>query len=281
MEENDNSATTNDGTNESNSSTDAIESREKIDKMIAAAKARREAKLRAAMEAQGGGETSGSEETSTDGGEEETGEEKKTEKKQRARITDAEREARELKEKADRETRRMEKEKKNEERKQKLSIDKAARDEARAQRRAEREAKRAERENRKSHMGRVELAKSRLPAPDDQVSNLLESIFSSNLTQSQLSVLAAHVAHSVRATSTVLSGSVELKVGQRVEIVSSERDARLIGLVGTLSEVHKIRCLVNVEGRKRDAYVFCSDVRVVEEPTVQEPEASTEVTEQA
>ena len=159
---------------------------------------------------------------------------------------------------------------------------KLVRDQERVARQVEREAARAaklaEREAnaRPAHMSKVEKAGSRLPPMDMHTQCAYDGVTTVNLNEGQIAVLCAHLSHLSRVKATMRSKSVELIEGQTVEIVSSDRDARLIGLRGTIAQVRKIRVLVDIPGHTRQAYLFCSDVVPVAE---EQNEVSEPVTE--
>ena len=161
---------------------------------------------------------------------------------------------------------------------------KLAREKVRAQKTAERElAKKAKNEERAAkklakaaqkladeankpaaHMSKVEKAAAKLPQLDDTLQeNLVE--LTENFTVPELSRLVAHLAHSNRVASTLASKDIEFDVGDRVRIVASESDPSLIGQEGVISEMRKIRVLLDVEGINHSVYLFASDCESLEE----------------
>lgn len=169
---------------------------------------------------------------------------------------------------------------------------KAVRETERATKKAERDAERAKKAAEKAatrkpaHMGKVEKAGAKLPVLDEATAAVFGLVTDEGLTEGQMAILGAHLAHFNRVRATLRSAECDLSEGQTVEIVSSDRDARLIGLVGTIAQVRKIRVLVDIPGHARQAYLFASDVAPIteaetesEEPTFLAPEAEDEVPE--
>jgi hypothetical protein len=163
------------------------------------------------------------------------------------------------------------------------AADKAARDVARALKKADRAEVKATKNADKpqAHMSKVEKAGAKLPQMDNKTEGTFDTVCRSNLNEGQITVLIAHLAHMNRVRQTVNSHSVKLVEGQLVEIMSSDRDARLIGMKGHITQVRKIRVLVDI-GRKNPAYLFTSDVRpCADEVEILEVEAEPEVAEVA
>lgn len=141
-----------------------------------------------------------------------------------------------------------------------------------------------------AHMKKVEKAAGKLPALTESLSDEVQTLVSKYSVQ-ELSRLIAHLAHSNRVQSTLNSGkfAAQLNVGDTVRIVSCENDPGVIDRVGTITEVRKIRVLVNVPGHTRDVYLFNSDCEVtesgatadvneeVETPAVDEDDTNTDV----
>lgn len=148
---------------------------------------------------------------------------------------------------------------------------KAKRDEERAAKKAARDKERAEKKAAKeaaktpAHLGKVDKAGAKLPTLDESGKEAFDLVTSANLTEGQMATLVAHLAHFNRRRATIRSLSTKLEVGQTVTIVSSDRDPRLIGRTGTITQVRKIRVLVNIGG-KRDAYLFTADVAPIAAP---------------
>ena len=149
--------------------------------------------------------------------------------------------------------------------------------ERRADRQAAREAKKANKPTSTAHSSKVEKAGAKLPKRNNVVDALYHQVISETPTEGEVAILIAHLAHynRVRATerSRVATG---IAVGDTVEIVSSDRDSRLIGRTGTVTQVRKIRVMVDLGGKK-PAYLFLSDVSPV---VTQEISADVEESEQ-
>jgi len=150
---------------------------------------------------------------------------------------------------------------------------KAEREAERSRKRTEREAKKAARaleraraqQNRApAHMSKVEKAAAKLPQMNDDLSETFENL-TDRYSVSDLSVLIAHLQLANRARQTLASHDVEFEEGQQVRIVSSENDASLIGLVGTVAEMRKIRVLLDVESVNKPVYLFAADCEALEE----------------
>ena len=162
---------------------------------------------------------------------------------------------------------------------EKIATAKAARDEVRATKKAAREAA-----VKPAHLSKVDKALAKLPVMDAATQTVYDLVATAGLNDAQSTILTSHLAHLNRLNATLRSRKgVKLTEGQRVTIVSCDRDARLIGLEGTITQVRKIRVLVDV-GQKRPAYLFLSDVAVMEdgqevpaEETSIESPASSEV----
>ena len=171
-------------------------------------------------------------------------------------------------------------------------VKKAARAEAKAkieQERAVRKAaKMAEKEAKKSeksvvvvepkHMAKVNKAAALLPKMDSLTTEMFEMVQNRGLSEGEVTTLCAHLAHYNRVRATIRSASCKFEEGQLVEIISSDRDARLIGKRGTIVEVRKIRVLVDV-GTTNPAYLFLSDIVAVEENEEVAVDSSTEEVE--
>lgn len=134
---------------------------------------------------------------------------------------------------------------------------KAARDAARAVKKAEKAAS-----TKPAHLGKVDKAGAKLPTLSDAARATYDLVTGAGLDEGQMAVLVAHLAHFNRRAATIRSLTSKLEVGQTVTVVSSDRDAKLIGRTGTVTQVRKIRVLVDLGGKK-PAYLFCSDVAPV------------------
>lgn len=158
-----------------------------------------------------------------------------------------------------------------EERATKLATERAERKTARDAARTEKIAARTA-SKQPAHMKKVEKAAEKLTALG-QAAELLFSEATTNLTASELAALATHIQHfnRVKATERALDQTIE--AGQTVKIVGG--DPRFIGKTGTVSKAQRIRCYVTVEGFKKDAYLFTSDVELVQVEATEEPAQAT------
>jgi len=132
------------------------------------------------------------------------------------------------------------------------------------QRKAERAAKKAERESARAarvpHLAKVQKAAENLPELSDAAEEVLSSL--EGLSAANISCILAHADHHLRESQTKASIGVVLEVGQLVKITSGP--AQYLGQTGTVSKVQRIRCLVDVPGFNKPAYLFLADVEVVE-----------------
>lgn len=150
----------------------------------------------------------------------------------------------------------------------------AQREERKAAKKAEREAARAART---PHMGKVNKAAEKLPPLSDDGAQFMRDI-TANLSSAEITILAAHLNHYNRVKATeAATHTGELQVGQQVRIMTG--DVKFIGQVGTLVKLNRIRCLVDVPGFEREAYLFTSDViPFVEEDELESVESDSEET---
>lgn len=133
---------------------------------------------------------------------------------------------------------------------------------AKAQRDAERAAKKALREaeaaaKKSAHMSKVDRAAAKLPTLGETAKTVLEDV-TSNLSLEQMTALALHIQHYVRRRSTEAASGAKLEVGQTVRIVTAA-DPKFVGRTGTVTKAARLRCFVDVGGKK-PAYLFVSDV---------------------
>lgn len=158
------------------------------------------------------------------------------------------------------------------------------REEERARRAEEREAKKRaralkrqlEKENRSpAHLTKVEKAAAKLPELDSDLDEELENL-KAKYSVSQLSLLVAHLQLANRLTQTLASNGMSFEVGQQVRIVASENDPSLIGKVGTVTEMRKIRVHLDVEGHDKPAYLFAADCEPIEQVVLPRVEQTDE-----
>lgn len=135
-----------------------------------------------------------------------------------------------------------------------------------------------------AHMPKVDKVANQLPKLSDDAMTLFTA--ANNLSTADIVNLNAHLQIAVRrrgvATAAQLiqqgknNPSRELKVGQRVQVVSGQ-NPRFIGQEGTVTKVQRIRCYVELDSRKdqytekqdgkgnkfKGDYFFTSDVTAV------------------
>jgi len=227
-----------------------------IDRAIAAAKARKAAKEAAGMETAEGAEDSvDSQEPVKVAPKAKPGKEKKAPKTEKV-----------VPSKEDKEKEKEAKKVARAEAKAKIEKERAVRKAAKV---AEKEAKKSEKSVvnvEPKHMAKVNKAAALLPKMNLMTTEMFEMVKKNGLTEGEVTTLCAHLAHYNRVRATIRSASCKFEEGQVVEIISSDRDARLIGKRGTIVEVRKIRVLVDV-GTTNPAYLFLSDIVAVEEET--------------
>lgn len=127
----------------------------------------------------------------------------------------------------------------------------------RSRRRAERAEKLAQKQ---VHMKKIDNARSKLP----QLNGYSQTVFDElivNLPAEQLTALALHLQHYNRLKATQRAVSTTIELGHEVKIIGG--DPKFLGKVGTITEVRRIRCFVNVPGVKKPVYCFTSDVEVI------------------
>jgi len=152
----------------------------------------------------------------------------------------------------------------------------ALRNKERAEKRAEREAKREARRlaraslNKVAHVAKVQKAIDRLPRMSPALAERFNDIVST-FSPAETIVLAKHLEVRARWTRTVKANATALSEGQEVRITNG--DPRFIGQIGTVTDVHRIRCYVRVPGVKRPVYLFTSDVEAVHAVTDEEDSA--------
>lgn len=144
---------------------------------------------------------------------------------------------------------------------------KAARDAARAEKVAARNAARQP-----AHMKKVEKAAERL-SPLGDAAQLLFNEATTNLTATELAALATHIQHFNRVKATERALSQVIEAGQTVTVIAG--DPRFIGKTGTVAKAQRIRCYVTIEGFTKPAYLFTSDVEIVQAEATEEPAQAT------
>ena len=143
----------------------------------------------------------------------------------------------------------------------KLQADRADRRNARAAAKAEKlAALQTLNENKKpAHMKKVEKAGAKLPQLSEQASVIFSDIIS-NFDACTIASIALHLQHHNRVAATERARNVRIEQGDLVRIVGG--DPRFIGFTGTVDRAQRIRCYVEIEGRK-PIYLFTSDVELI------------------
>lgn len=141
---------------------------------------------------------------------------------------------------------------------------KAKRDEERAAKVAERNAARQP-----AHMKKVSKAAEKLGTlgPEAQI---LFNEATAQLPAAELATLALYIQHFNRVSATERALSVEIKAGMSVQVISG--DPRFVGMTGTVVKAQRIRCYVNIPGANNrpvpgtdesGIYFFTSDVQAI------------------
>jgi flagellar biosynthesis GTPase FlhF len=182
--------------------------------------------------------------------------------KQTTKLSDQEKQAR-------KDRLAVERAEKNAERERVREQKKAERAAAQERKKTERALKALQRQQERAsagpaHMTKVEKAASKLPSLGSSLSEDFASL-TEKFTVGELNVLIAHLQVSNRAKQTLASNSVNFEVGQQVRITSSELDVSLIGKVGTVTEMRKIRVLLEVDGVNKPVYLFAADCEALNE----------------
>jgi hypothetical protein len=124
-----------------------------------------------------------------------------------------------------------------------------------------RQAWRAERDankpKRAAHMSKLERAEAKLPPMTGMAHQEYNDIIV-NFSRGEIAALALWLQHYNRAAATERAVSAKLEIGDQVTITGG--DPKWIGKTGTVSEVRRIRCFVEVEGVAKPIYLFTSDV---------------------
>lgn len=128
--------------------------------------------------------------------------------------------------------------------------DKAVKKAERARLKAERLAARPAK-----HTAKLITAKNKLPLLSDGLTEDLNDL-TGRLTTDELESLSSHLAFIARQRRTVAAVDVTVTVGQVVRIIGGEH--RYLNKVGEVVKANRIRCYVEVEGKK--LYLFTSDV---------------------
>lgn len=109
-----------------------------------------------------------------------------------------------------------------------------------------------------AHMVKVQRYEASLPKPSEEAQAILDA--AQNLSTGDLNVAATWLSLMARKRATATATTATLRVGDKVQIVSGS-NSRMIGKVGTLTKVNRIRCFVAVPGFEREVYLFTSDIK--------------------
>lgn len=223
-----------------NGSSDSISA---IDRAIAATKARKAAKEAAGLASGSEGEGVVAEGDKRGRG--------------RPRLSDEQKAARDAERTIERETAKAQKRAAREEKK---SAKAAAKAEAQANKVAIGGVEDGNRQP--AHLAKVAKAKSALPVLSERGQQIFNEATVA-LPAAEISALATNLQFFNREQATVraASGTVKLNVGDRVRITGG--DPKFSGQEGVVSKVQRIRAYVTVVGSTKEAYVFTSDVEVL------------------
>lgn len=210
---------------------------------------------------------------------------KSEEKEPRKVLSKEEREALQAQRQQEREAKKLERAAIQEQKKAEREAAKAAREAARAARKAEKALERAKSAEDRPvpHVGKIARVLNELPELDEETLDALETTMA-GLNAQQLSLFNAHLKLRLRIDAAARSVDLEFPVGAQVRIVSSELYPHLIGQVGTVTEMRKVRVLLSVEGEEKPVYLFAADCEPLdgeqdEETATEDDEEDTEVAE--
>jgi flagellar biosynthesis GTPase FlhF len=151
---------------------------------------------------------------------------------------------------------------------------KAAKEEKKAQTQAQKDAEKAEkaaaREAKKAakaekpakvpHLAKVTKEAEKLPELDDTMQAIVDEV--TEMSAPDMSAVIAHLVYKLRLKQTIASNDITHEVGDTVKITSGNAD--VLGLIGVVSEVHRIRALVQVPGIEKPIYTFTADLEPCE-----------------
>lgn len=160
----------------------------------------------------------------------------------------------------------------------------AALEALRAEKRAERAAKKAERlgtaASTPAHERKLERLQNNLPDLSENLAILQSTL--TNFSDVELTSALAYVEferrqRAIKATASV-KGKAVLNVGDKV-VINNCNNRKFIGQEGIVSLVRRVRAFVTVDGFDTEAYVWVTDVEVLEAAsemtTTSEPEVQT------
>lgn len=159
---------------------------------------------------------------------------------------------------------------------------KKTREDEKAKKKAERESAKAAKSKDKparetpAHMAKVDKYAASLPT----LSEAARSVFTQaeSLSSGELNVLSAHISLLARKRATASATTVKLQEGDRVRIHSGI-DTRFIGKEGVVTRCQRIRIFVKVPGFSKDAYLFASNVELLESTKIDVSDDAPEATE--
>jgi hypothetical protein len=117
-----------------------------------------------------------------------------------------------------------------------------------------------------AHLAKIEKFEAQLPPVSDDAAIVLSHLV--GLSTTDINIVIAHATAALRKRSVLASSAKSVEVGQPVRIVSHQ-DSRYIGLVGTVSQVQRIRAYVDTTDG-REVYCFISDLEPADATTTVE-----------
>lgn len=174
----------------------------------------------------------------------------------RPRLSDEERAEREAKAAKEREDKKLAREAKKEETKAKREAEKAAK----AAARDAKKAAKADAPAKIPHLAKVQKEAEKLPELDDTMQVIVDEV--SEMSAPEMSAVIAHLAHQLRVKQTIASNDITYEVGDTVKITSGNAD--VLGLIGVVSQVQRIRAFVTVPGLEKPIYTFTADLEPCE-----------------
>ena len=168
--------------------------------------------------------------------------------------------------KADRDAKRAQRQAARAQKEAALAVDRATKKEARLAKKAEKAAAReaAKAGRTPAHMKKVEKARSKCPPLNDSAQVVFGDI-TANFSADQIDALAQHLLVHNRAMATVRAcQSTQLPLGSTVRITGGDR--RYLGMTGEVVHSQKLRAMVKVSGVSKPVYIYSCDAVVTAEP---------------
>ena len=125
---------------------------------------------------------------------------------------------------------------------------------------------------------KLENARAKLPTLSPNATGKFGEL-TKDLDITELDSLAAHLAFYARSKRTLAANDATVALGQVVRVVSGQAD--LVGKVGTVAKLNRIRCYVEIEEKQH--YLFTSDVvpvKTEQTETVESPEVNESVAQE-